>query len=138
MTLINELMNVVLPPLHLCLTTKSRYHCVRATLYICKYYIKSATKTWGCLVLLISMLPLPPRFADLKREIANSYPDFEKRVTKAWAEIIDQLNKRTEEIAKEGSEVRRLFSRAKFHALTDASTFHKSSFRNFRALERKT
>jgi hypothetical protein len=59
------------------------------------------------------MLPLPPRFLDFKREIANSHPDFEKRVTKAWAEIIDQLNERTEEIAKEGSEVRRLFSRAK-------------------------
>ena len=84
------------------------------------------------------MLPLPPRFADLKREIASSYPDFEQRVTKAWAEIIDQLNETTKEIAKEGSEVRRLFSRAKFHALIDASTFRKSSFRSFRALERKT
>jgi hypothetical protein len=53
------------------------------------------------------MSSLPPRFADLKREIASSYPDFEERVTKAWAEIIDQLNETTKVIATEGSEVRR-------------------------------
>ena len=52
------------------------------------------------------MPPFPPRFADLKREIASSYPDFEKRATKAWAEIIDQLNETTEVITREGSEVR--------------------------------
>ena len=48
-----------------------------------------------------------PLFTDLKREIASSYPDFEKRITKAWAEIIDQLNETTKVISKEGSEVRR-------------------------------
>ena len=53
--------------------------------------------------------PFPPRFAELKREIAGSYPDFEKRITKAWAEIIDQLNETTKVIAREGSEVRHQF-----------------------------
>ena len=52
------------------------------------------------------MAPLPARFGNLKREIASSYPDFEKRITKAWAEIIDQLNETTKAIAREGSEVR--------------------------------
>ena len=53
------------------------------------------------------MSAFPHRFADLKREIASSYPDFEERVTKAWAEIIDQLNETTKVVAAEGSEVRR-------------------------------
>jgi len=52
------------------------------------------------------MSKLPPRFAQLKREIAESYPDFEQRVTKAWKEIIEQLNETTQVIAKEGSNVR--------------------------------
>ena len=57
----------------------------------------------------IKMYPLSTYFSDLKQEIANSYPDFEKRITTAWGEIIDQLNETTEAIAKEGSEVRRLW-----------------------------
>ncbi|KAF8622853.1 hypothetical protein AX15_006697 [Amanita polypyramis BW_CC] len=51
-----------------------------------------------------SDLFFPPRFADLKRDIANSYPEFEQRATKAWKEIIEQLNETTAAITKEGSE----------------------------------
>ncbi|PIL29830.1 hypothetical protein GSI_08037 [Ganoderma sinense ZZ0214-1] len=47
--------------------------------------------------------PLPPRFAELKREIIASYPDFEARVTKAWGEILTELDKVTKEIAAQGS-----------------------------------
>ncbi|KAL0945418.1 hypothetical protein HGRIS_000910 [Hohenbuehelia grisea] len=47
---------------------------------------------------------LPPRFADLKREIAESYPDFEERVTKAWGEILDELSKVTRDMTETGSE----------------------------------
>lgn len=49
-------------------------------------------------------MPLPPRFADLKREIAESYPDFERRVTDAWAEIVKQLEETSEAIKREGSD----------------------------------
>ncbi|KAG6914834.1 hypothetical protein DXG01_015055 [Tephrocybe rancida] len=48
--------------------------------------------------------PLPPRFADLKREIAASYPNFKERVTKAWGEIIAQLKVINAEIADTGPE----------------------------------
>ena len=51
-------------------------------------------------------MPLPPRFADLKREIAESYPDFERRVTDAWAEIVQQLKETSEVVKREGSDVR--------------------------------
>ncbi|KAM5544876.1 hypothetical protein V8D89_001774 [Ganoderma adspersum] len=47
--------------------------------------------------------PLPPRFADLKKEIAVSIPDFETRATKAWGEILVELDKATKEIATKGS-----------------------------------
>ncbi|KAG6827163.1 hypothetical protein H0H92_012923 [Tricholoma furcatifolium] len=47
---------------------------------------------------------LPARFSDLKREIANSYPDFKERATKAWGEIIDELKVVTADIAKTGSD----------------------------------
>jgi hypothetical protein len=33
----------------------------------------------------------PPRFIDLKRQIASSYPDFENRVTRAWKEVVEEL-----------------------------------------------
>ena len=49
--------------------------------------------------------PCPPRFADLKREIAAAYPGFEERATKAWAEVLGELEKATDEIATKGSEV---------------------------------
>lgn len=44
-------------------------------------------------------------FLNLKREIAGSYPDFQERATKAWAEIIDELAKLTATISEKGSEV---------------------------------
>ena len=49
--------------------------------------------------------PCPPRFADLKKEIAAAYPDFEAGVTKAWGEILVELEKTTKEIAASGSQV---------------------------------
>lgn len=49
--------------------------------------------------------PLPPRFAELKKEIASSIPDFEARITKAWAEITAQLKVVNEDVAKNGPEV---------------------------------
>ncbi|KAJ8692194.1 hypothetical protein PTI98_009529 [Pleurotus ostreatus] len=49
---------------------------------------------------------MPPRFVDLKQEIASSYPDFEQRATKAWNEILVALEEVTKSIAEGGSEVR--------------------------------
>ncbi|KAG6904910.1 hypothetical protein DXG01_006269 [Tephrocybe rancida] len=47
---------------------------------------------------------LPPRFADLKREIAASFPNFQENATKAWGEIIAQLKVVNAEIAEAGPE----------------------------------
>ena len=52
--------------------------------------------------------PLPPRFAELKKEIVASYPDFEARATKAWGEILADLDKVTRDIAAQGSAVSRI------------------------------
>ena len=49
--------------------------------------------------------PCPPRFVELKREIAASYPDFEARVTKAWNELVEELEVVTAVIAKQGTDV---------------------------------
>ncbi|KAI0339923.1 DUF1479-domain-containing protein [Trametopsis cervina] len=49
--------------------------------------------------------PLPPRFIELKKEIAGSHPDFEKRVTAAWADLLKELKTGTDEIAAQGSEI---------------------------------
>ena len=49
---------------------------------------------------------LPPQFAELKKEIADSIPDFETKATRAWGEIIAELASVTEEVAKKGSSVR--------------------------------
>ena len=46
-------------------------------------------------------MSLPPRFIDLKRSIASSYPDFEARATNAWREIIAELDKVTKVIKEE-------------------------------------
>ncbi|KAH8831874.1 hypothetical protein DL96DRAFT_1667904 [Flagelloscypha sp. PMI_526] len=46
----------------------------------------------------------PPRFAQLKQEIASSVPDFEARVTQSWKEILQELNNVTSTIAKTGSD----------------------------------
>ncbi|KAI0057191.1 DUF1479-domain-containing protein [Artomyces pyxidatus] len=48
---------------------------------------------------------MPPRFVDLKREIAASYPDFEARVTRAWNEVLQQLDAASKEIVVEGQNV---------------------------------
>lgn len=48
---------------------------------------------------------LPPRFIDLKKEIASTYPDFAQRATEAWAGIIEQLQSVNADIAKVGSGV---------------------------------
>ncbi|KAH0585537.1 hypothetical protein J132_07648 [Termitomyces sp. J132] len=45
---------------------------------------------------------LPARFADLKRQIADLYPDFQERVTQAWGEIIAQLKVVNADIAQAG------------------------------------
>lgn len=48
---------------------------------------------------------MPPRFVDLKREIAASYPDFEARATRAWGEIVEHLHESTKDIIDSGSDV---------------------------------
>ncbi|KAH6909282.1 hypothetical protein BKA70DRAFT_1278064 [Coprinopsis sp. MPI-PUGE-AT-0042] len=48
-------------------------------------------------------IELPPRYAELKKQIAASYPDFEQNATRAWREITEELNKFAETIQKEGS-----------------------------------
>lgn len=50
-------------------------------------------------------LTLPTRFADLKQEIAASFPEFKDRVTEAWTDILTQLKDVTAEITKTGSDV---------------------------------
>jgi len=52
-------------------------------------------------------MTLPPRFVDIKRSIASSYPDFETRATGAWHEIIKELDKVTRIIKEEGVDVGR-------------------------------
>ncbi|EPQ53979.1 DUF1479-domain-containing protein [Gloeophyllum trabeum ATCC 11539] len=44
---------------------------------------------------------MPERFAELKQEIAESYPNFEERVTEAWRRLLPALAASTEQIAKE-------------------------------------
>ncbi|CAK5269425.1 unnamed protein product [Mycena citricolor] len=46
---------------------------------------------------------LPPRFADLKREIASANPNFEQNLTRAWGELLVELEKATSDIAAQGS-----------------------------------
>ncbi|OSX58833.1 hypothetical protein POSPLADRAFT_1184529 [Postia placenta MAD-698-R-SB12] len=48
--------------------------------------------------------PCPPRFVEIKKEIAASYPNFQERVTKAWNELLVDLDKVTTDIAKEGTD----------------------------------
>ncbi|KAI0059235.1 DUF1479-domain-containing protein [Artomyces pyxidatus] len=48
---------------------------------------------------------LPLRFVDLKREIAASYPDFEARVTRAWTEVLQQLEETSKAVVAEGSNI---------------------------------
>ncbi|KII86315.1 hypothetical protein PLICRDRAFT_43911 [Plicaturopsis crispa FD-325 SS-3] len=46
--------------------------------------------------------PLPPRFAELKQQIASTYPNFEEKVTRAWNEILAELEQVTKNIARAG------------------------------------
>ncbi|KAJ3490842.1 hypothetical protein NLI96_g1126 [Meripilus lineatus] len=48
--------------------------------------------------------PCPPRFTEIKKDIANSYPDFQERITQAWNDLLDELNRTTKEIANQGSQ----------------------------------
>ncbi|KAK0475564.1 hypothetical protein IW261DRAFT_1495133 [Armillaria novae-zelandiae] len=41
---------------------------------------------------------------NIKKEIASSYPDFEERVTRAWADILDEMKKVTQNISAGGPE----------------------------------
>jgi hypothetical protein len=50
-------------------------------------------------------MTLSPRFLDLKRSIASSYPDFEARATAAWREIITELDKVNKVIKEQGLNV---------------------------------
>lgn len=52
---------------------------------------------------------LPARFADLKKEIVASYPDFKEHATQSWGEILKELKDVNVEIAKTGPDVRGLF-----------------------------
>ncbi|KAK7032721.1 DUF1479-domain-containing protein [Favolaschia claudopus] len=45
---------------------------------------------------------LPPRFADIKRSIAAANPNFEQDLTKAWNEVLTELDKVTKTIASAG------------------------------------
>lgn len=58
----------------------------------------------------ITFGPCPPRFADIKREIAAEHPDFEQRVTSAWKDILGELDRATAAIAEAGSNVRAFLS----------------------------
>ncbi|PPQ74604.1 hypothetical protein CVT24_004193 [Panaeolus cyanescens] len=46
--------------------------------------------------------PMPPRFADLKASIAASYPGFEQNLTRAWGELLAELDLKTKQIKYEG------------------------------------
>ncbi|KAE9388283.1 DUF1479-domain-containing protein [Gymnopus androsaceus JB14] len=58
-------------------------------------------------------------FLNIKREIAESYPDFQARATKAWAEIIDELAKVTAQVSEKGSEY---IPQVKFSELSSLSS----------------
>jgi hypothetical protein len=52
-----------------------------------------------------STITWPARFADLKRKIAEATPDYETRLTESWNDLLQELNRRTTEIATEGPNV---------------------------------
>lgn len=49
--------------------------------------------------------PWPERFVDLKRQIVEATPDYEKRLTESWKHLLGELGKRTAEIAQVGPDV---------------------------------
>ena len=48
-------------------------------------------------------MSLNERLLQLKRDIASSYPDFERNATSAWDEVLQELAKTTQEIGQQGS-----------------------------------
>lgn len=70
----------------------------------------------------MSEFSFPARFADLKQEIAASYPHFEKHATQAWVEILGELKTANAEIAKSGSNVRSPRSTLTLRSVLNIST----------------
>ena len=62
-------------------------------------YTASATMT------IPQLGPCPPRFTELKSQIAALYPNFEENVTRAWREVLLELKTVTDDIIAKGSEV---------------------------------
>ncbi|KAG1798458.1 uncharacterized protein HD556DRAFT_1440168 [Suillus plorans] len=52
---------------------------------------------------MVSTTNLSERFADLKREIVAATPDYERRLTQSWNDLLQELDERTSEIVDEGS-----------------------------------
>ena len=50
-------------------------------------------------------IPMPARFADLKREIIANVPNAKETLTAAWKDILGQLAKDTTEFKAQGSNV---------------------------------
>ncbi|KAJ3827220.1 hypothetical protein EV361DRAFT_167826 [Lentinula raphanica] len=48
--------------------------------------------------------PYAEHFLDLKRQIAETYPDFEARATQAWGDIINELDKMVATVSTQGSD----------------------------------
>lgn len=70
----------------------------------------------------MSEILFPARFADLKQEIAALYPDFEKRASQAWVEILGELKTANAEITKSGSNVRSPRLTLSFRSVLNIST----------------
>ncbi|KAF4613742.1 hypothetical protein D9613_008102 [Agrocybe pediades] len=47
-------------------------------------------------------MTLPPRFVDLKKQIAAQYPDFEQNAVRSWGEVLEEMNKVTKVVKVEG------------------------------------
>jgi hypothetical protein len=48
---------------------------------------------------------MPARFSDVKRDIAAAHPNFQENITRAWNEVLVELDRVTKAIADEGSAV---------------------------------
>ena len=49
--------------------------------------------------------PYAEHFLNLKRQIAETYPDFEARATQAWGDIINELDKMVATVSTQGPDV---------------------------------
>ena len=47
----------------------------------------------------------PPRFAELKKQIVDSNPEAQARLTAAWVDLLKELSTTTGKIKKQGSDV---------------------------------